>query len=120
MKKELVSNEVTVLEQHNNKALVSFTCEKEQLTKVVKLNKNVNKGESVTVYKVSRFNLFWQILYAILPLIMLVAGFGLGFLFKNDLYHYILGAGCGVLGFVVSLSARFIVAKYKPFKYIAE
>ena len=118
--KNLVSNEAIITEKYKNKALVNFTLNGENVSKVVKLTKTANKGDTVTVYQIPRFNVVLTVLYSLLPLLMFALGMGLGFLLNNEIYHYVLAAGSALFGFGIVVLVRFLVVKYNPYKYIAE
>ena len=104
---EKIVDNAIIKEVYKNKALV----ECDNFKQVVTLKSNKQVGESVSLYKTHKFNLFVRVLFYIAPLILTLLGFGLGFLFANQLYHYILMASLGLLGFLVVLFVKLFYIK---------
>lgn len=104
MEKNIISNEAKIEELGKNKALVSYV-DGEKTKKVVAKIKSDNKqvGDAVVLFKDNKYPLWARILFVLLPIVLFFAGFGFGFFFNNELYHYVLAASLGVLGVLVNV-----------------
>ena len=120
MEKEIVSTQAKIEERIKNKALVSYV-DGEETKKVVAhiKNKNINSN-NVTLYKASKINYVQNILLIFMPLILFLIGFGFGFLFKNQVYHYTLSASVAIVGFVIAVVIKLIFNKFAKQAYFCE
>ena len=121
MEKNIISNEAKIEELGKNKALVSYF-DGEKTKKVVAKLKANNKqvGDSVVLFKDNKYPIWARILFVLLPIVLFLAGFGFGFFFNNELYHYVLAASLGVLGFLANIFIILGMKKYSKFSYFCE
>lgn len=89
---EKVCENAVVKEVYKNTALVEF----ENKKRVVKLKSAKNVGDVVSVYSKRINTNLIQILLFVFPIVMFLIGFGIGFIFKASLYHYLLASCMGV------------------------
>ena len=120
MEKNLVSNEAKIEEISKNKALVSYAEGNTTKKVVAKAGKNSKVGDTVSLYSASKYPYFARLLLVLMPLIMFLAGFGFGFFFKNDLYHYLLAACLGILGFLILLVITLSTKKFSSKAYFCK
>ena len=120
MEKNIISNEAKIEEVSKNKALVSYQDGETTKKLVAKIKSNKQIGDSVVLYKDNKYPLWSRILFVLLPLVLFLAGFGFGFFFKNDIYHYVLAASLGVLGFLVNIFVVLALKKYSKLTYFCE
>lgn len=112
----LYASDCEVVELYRNKAVIKIS-EKENL--IAKKIGKVKKGDKVKIYKKEIIGRFEEILIYISPLYYLFLGFVFGFLFYNDLYHYLLILGMTVIGFAQLFGLRTLFRKATPVAYIA-
>ena len=114
--KELFKENCTVLEQNENIVLVS--CENEKI--VAKSNGKVAVGEKVNLFKIPYYSQVCEILIYLIPFFTFLLGFGFGFFFKDEIYHFVLVIGTTILGLAILVFVKFSIAKYPKNKYIIE
>ncbi len=112
---ELVEKDCRILDVYRNKVIVN--CSTGKL--ITERLEEVKKGDIVEVYKIPFLGKITEILIYLSPLYYLLIGFGLGFLFGNDLYHYLLTVGAMILGIVQMIICKFWLNKSPKYKYVA-
>ena len=120
MEKNLISNEAKIEELGKNKALVSYKDGNKTKKIVAKLKSNKQVGDSVVLFKDNKYPLWARILFVLLPVVLFLAGFGFGFFFNNDVYHYVLAASLGILGFLLNVFVVLGLKKYSNLAYYCE
>lgn len=120
MEKEIVSTQAKIEERIKNKALVSYVEGEETKKVVARIKKKNIKNNNITLYKTSKINNAQNILLIFMPLILFLIGFGFGFLFKNQVYHYILSASIAIVGFIIAVVIKLIFNKFAKKAYFCE
>ena len=114
--KDLYASNCEVLDLYKNKAIVKIS-EKENL--IAKKIGNVKKGDKVAIFVKPDLRRIEEILIYISPAYYLLLGLIFGFLFHNDLYHYILIVGMTLIGFIQLFALKFIIKKAPETFYVA-
>ena len=104
-----------ILEIYKNNVLVKAGDEKF----VAKTTEQLNKQDVVNLYKKLAKNEINIFVY-LLPIMLFILGFGFGFLFKNELYHFLLVLGVTFLGLIVLVIVRVYFLKRNKIKYIVK
>ena len=105
--KNLMYENATIIEKSKNRVLVEYLDNNKKKEKVFKYSGNKQKGDKVNIYSKKAEN-FLHLFFLLIPVICIVVGLSLGFIFKNTLYQFILSSGLGVLSFIiVSLIEKF-------------
>ena len=104
-----------ILEIYKNNVLVKAGDEKF----VAKTTEQLNKQDVVNLYKKLAKNEINIFVY-LLPIMLFILGFGFGFLFKTELYHFLLVLGVTFLGLIVLVIVRVYFLKRNKIKYIVK
>lgn len=104
-----------ILEIYKNNVLVKAGDEKF----VAKTTEQLNKQDVVNLYKKLAKNEINIFVY-LLPIMLFILGFGFGFLFKTELYHFLLILGVTFLGLIVLVIVRVYFLKRNKIKYIVK
>lgn len=104
-----------ILEIYKNNVLVKAGDEKF----VAKTTEQLNKQDVVNLYKKLAKN-ETNIFVYLLPIMLFILGFGFGFLFKTELYHFLLVLGVTFLGLIVLVIVRVYFLKRNKIKYIVK
>ena len=104
-----------ILEIYKNNVLVKAGDEKF----VAKTTEQLNKQDVVNLYKKLAKNEINIFVY-LLPIMLFILGFGFGFLFKTELYHFLLILGVTFLGLIVLVIVRVYFLKKNKIKYIVK
>ena len=103
-----------VLEVVGKKVLVKKDGEKF----VAETNEKLNKQDRVNIIKTSKELTLLESFIYFIPVVLFLIGFGFGFIFKENLYHYLLVLGLTLIGFIIVLFIKLFLAKFKKNKYI--
>ncbi len=89
---EKISDNAIIKEIYKKNALVEF----ENKKRVVKLKSTKVEGDTAVVFSKNINTNLIQIVMFLLPLVMFLIGFGIGFVFRASLYHYLIASCMGV------------------------
>lgn len=120
MEKNIISTEAKIEELGKNKALVSYKDGEKTKKVVAKIKSNKQVGDAVILFKDNKYPLWARILFVLLPIVLFLSGFGFGFFFNNDVYHYVLAASLGALGFLLNVFIILGLKKYSKLSYFCE
>ena len=120
MEKNIISTEAKIEELSKNKALVSYKDGETNKKLVAKLKSNKQVGDNVVLFKDNKYPVWARIMFVLLPVVLFLAGFGFGFLLNNEVYHYVLAASLGVLGFLVNVFVILGLKKRSKLTYFCE
>src|SRR5574344_3018354 len=114
--KDLVAKDCEILDLYRSKVVVKIS-EKENL--IAKKIGKLKKGDRVNIFKMQTVNKVEEILIYISPVYYMILGFIFGFLFSNDLFHYLLVLGMTILGFAQLFILKFVVQKLPLSFYVS-
>lgn len=101
MKNQIISKNATVVETAKKIAIVEAKINGENKTFVAKTKSKKEIGDNVELFVAPRFPKVLRLMLYCFPLILFLIGFGVGFIFSEELYHYILASSLGILGFAI-------------------
>ncbi|MDD4110753.1 MAG: SoxR reducing system RseC family protein [Clostridia bacterium] len=113
---ELIADNCEVLDLYKNKVVVKISKKEKLIAKKIGILK---KGDKVKVYKKPALSKIEQIFIYISPVYYLILGFVFGFLFNNDLFHYLFILGATVLGFIQLFILKYFTEKAPSTVYVA-
>lgn len=118
MKNLLIEN-AKIIEKSKTRVLLEYEKDGKNQQRVYKYNGKKGVGENVNLFGVSN-NKLLHILFLLIPVFCLILGLGIGFVFQNKLFQYILTLSLAIVSFlIVALLEKFIY-KNKLNKIICE
>ena len=118
MKNLLIEN-AKIIEKSKTRVLLEYEKDGKNQQRVYKYNGKKGVGENVNLFEISN-NKLLHILFLLIPVFCLILGLGIGFVFQNKLFQYILALSLAIVSFlIVALLEKFIY-KNKLNKIICE